>query len=62
MVGALVTMQPEFQQSKFEKVKVPQIQFSTECWTFHLCHREEKGTVQPVQKTGDSPGAVLGGC
>ena len=56
MVDAPVIMQLEFQQSKFEKVKLPQVQFLDRALDIPVF--PQRG-VQLVQKTGDSPDAVL---
>ena len=50
--GVFVIMQLKFQQSFVVSVDVPQTQF--------IDRVVEGCTVQTVQKTGDSPGAVLG--
>ena len=51
----------KFLQSKEFDLWVPQISRSSpECGTFLLCCRDKHAQCPTVQKTGDSPGTVLG--
>ena len=51
----------KFQQSKEFYRFVPQIQF-TRVWDIPVVEQRQIRTVHTVQKTGDSSGAVFGGC
>ena len=53
-------MQPKFQQSFVVSVVVPQIPFIDRVVDISAASQRQVRTVQIVQKTGDSPGAVLG--
>ena len=53
-------MQLKFQQSFVVSVDVPQIPFIDQVVDISVASQRQGCTVQTVQKTGDSPGAVLG--
>ena len=53
-------MQLKFQQSFVVSVDVPQIPFIDRVVDISVASQRQGRTVQIVQKTGDSPGAVLG--
>ena len=50
----------KFLQSKEFDRLVPQIQFFSRVWDIPVVEQRRVRTVHTVQKTGDSPGAVLG--
>ena len=58
-LGVPVIMQLKFQQSFVVFVDVPQIPFIDRVVDISVASQRHGCTVQTVQKTGDSPGAVL---
>ena len=62
VVDVSVLFSDKFLQSKELDLIVPQIQFILRVWDFAVVSQRRVRTVQTVQKTGDSPGAVLGRC
>ena len=59
-IGVPVIMQLKFQQSFVVSVDVPHIPFIDRVVDISVASQRQGRTVQTVQKTGDSPGAVLG--
>ena len=57
--GVPVIMQLKFQQSFVVSVDVPQVPFIDGVVDISVASQRQGSTVQTVQKTGDSPGAVL---